>query len=86
MYEKIYCLFHEGYKSWGAGQNLLGFGKRFKKKVAVKISTGEPGGHNFLNPKLIASFVSKLEGTIVECRTAYRGKRFDTERIGTYGK
>lgn len=47
--------------------------------MAVKISTGEPGGHNFLNPKLIAPLVSKLEGTIVECRTAYRGKRFDTE-------
>lgn len=54
-------------------------GRDLKKKVAVKISTGEPGGHNFLNPKLIAPLVSKLEGTIVECRTAYREKRFDTE-------
>lgn len=47
--------------------------------VAVKISTGEPGGHNFLNPNLIEGLVSKLNGTIVECCTAYRGKRFDVE-------
>lgn len=46
-------------------------------KVAVKISTGEPGGHNFLNPKLIAPLVKKIDGTIVENCTAYRGRRFD---------
>ena len=46
-----------------------------KGKVAVKISTGEPGGHNFLNPNLIKALVTKLNGTIVECCTAYAGKR-----------
>ena len=45
--------------------------------VAVKISTGEPGGHNFLQPKLIAPLVQKLNGTIVECCTAYQGRRLD---------
>lgn len=48
-------------------------------KVAVKISTGEPGGHNFLNPNLISPLVNKINGTIVECLTAYRGKRFNAE-------
>lgn len=48
-------------------------------KVAVKISTGEPGGHNFLNPALIQPLVSKLSGTIVECNTAYEGKRYHSE-------
>ncbi len=48
-----------------------------KGKVGVKISTGEPGGHNFLNPKLIEPLVTKLNGTIVECCTAYGGKRQD---------
>ncbi len=52
---------------------------KLKGKVAVKISTGEPGGHNFLNPKLIAPVVSKVNGTIVECNTAYRGRRFDSK-------
>jgi uncharacterized Fe-S center protein len=52
-------------------------GKALKGKVAVKISTGEPGGHNFLNPNLIKPLVNKLNGTIVECCTAYGGKRQD---------
>lgn len=51
--------------------------RELKGRVAVKISTGEPGGHNFLNPKLIQPLVEKVDGTIVECLTAYRGKRFD---------
>lgn len=52
-------------------------GKALRGKVAVKISTGEPGGHNFLNPKLIKPLVNNINGTIVECCTAYRGKRFE---------
>jgi uncharacterized Fe-S center protein len=54
-------------------------GKSLKGKVGVKISTGEPGGHNFLNPKLIKDLVNKLNGTIVECNTAYGGKRMKLE-------
>lgn len=54
-------------------------GKELKGKVAVKISTGEPGGHNFLNPNLIKDLVNKLNGTIVECNTAYGGKRMKLE-------
>ncbi len=48
-------------------------------KVAVKISTGEPGGKNFLQPSLIKDLVTKVNGTIVECNTAYKGPRFETE-------
>lgn len=54
-------------------------GKELKGKVAIKISTGEPGGHNFLNPQLIKELVNKLNGTIVECNTAYVGRRNTTE-------
>ncbi len=54
-------------------------GKELTGKVAVKISTGEPGGHNFLNPNLIKDLVKKLNGTIVECNTAYAGRRNTTE-------
>lgn len=52
-------------------------GTELKGKVAVKISTGEPGGHNFLQPALIAGLTNNLNGTIVECCTAYAGKRMD---------
>lgn len=47
--------------------------------VAVKISTGEPGGHNFLQPALIKDLVEKVNGTIVECNTAYAGRRYTAE-------
>ena len=51
-------------------------GATLKGNVDVKISTGEPGGHNFLSPALIKPLVDRLQGTIVECNTAYEGKRF----------
>lgn len=47
--------------------------------VAVKISTGEAGGHNYLKPELIGGLVSSVNGTIVECNTAYPGKRNTTK-------
>ena len=48
-------------------------------KTAVKISSGEPGGHNFLSAAMIAPLVKEVKGTIVECNTAYEGKRFNTK-------
>lgn len=53
-------------------------GRPVEGRVAVKISTGEPGGHNFLQPALIKNLVQKVKGTIVECNTAYGGKRSTT--------
>lgn len=43
--------------------------------VAVKISTGEPPASNYLRPELIGDLVRLLDGTIVECNTAYGGSR-----------
>ena len=54
-------------------------GREAHGKVAVKLSTGEPGGHNFLQPALIKELVQLVNGTIVECNTAYGGGRSDTE-------
>lgn len=54
-------------------------GIQLKGKVAVKLSTGEAGGHYFLNPNLIKDLVHKVNGTIVECNTAYAGKRNTTK-------
>lgn len=54
-------------------------GKEAKGRVAVKISTGETGGHNYLKPELIGKLVSEVNGTIVECNTAYAGKRMSSE-------
>ena len=54
-------------------------GKELHGKVAVKISTGEPGGHHFLQPSLIAGLTKLLNGTIAECCTAYAGKRMNPD-------
>lgn len=54
-------------------------GRPASGRVAVKISTGEPGGHNFLSPDLIRDLVHRVKGTIVECNTAYGGRRSRTE-------
>jgi len=43
--------------------------------VAVKISTGEPGGNHYLSPDLIKDLVQTVNGTIVESNTAYGGQR-----------
>lgn len=46
--------------------------------VAVKISTGEPPASNYLQPELIGDLVQAVDGTIVECNTAYGGSRAET--------
>ena len=63
---------------WAIFWSFSLLGREAKGKVAVKLSTGEPGGHNFLQPALIKDLVQKVNGTIVECNTAYGGKRGDT--------
>ena len=47
-------------------------------KVAVKLSTGEPPDSNYLRPELISDLVKSVNGTIVECNTAYGGSRAET--------
>jgi len=47
--------------------------------VAVKVTTGEPGGHNFLQPDFIKGLVDEVSGTIIECNTAYGGSRSSTQ-------
>ena len=44
-------------------------------KTGVKISTGEPPASNYLRPSLLKDTVRKVDGTIVECNTAYGGSR-----------
>ena len=60
------------YYKISAGKNLSG-------NVMVKISTGEPGGHNFLQPSLIGPLVNVVHGTICDANTAYGGPRSTTE-------
>ncbi len=48
-------------------------------RIAVKLSTGEPPNSNYLRPELIKELVQHLRGTIVECNTAYGGRRGNSQ-------
>ena len=50
-------------------------GVELKGKIGVKVSTGEAGSKGYLKADLIGPFVKKLNGTIIECNTAYNGER-----------
>ena len=54
-------------------------GVKLEGRVAVKISTGEAGGHNYLKPELIGDLVKHVGGQLVECNTAYAGQRMSTD-------
>ncbi len=54
-------------------------GKPLTGKVGVKVSTGEDGAKGYLKADLIAPLVKKLNGTIIECNTAYGGSRSKKE-------
>ena len=50
-------------------------GVELQGNVGVKVSTGEAGSRGYLKPELIGPLVQKLNGTIIECNTAYAGQR-----------
>lgn len=49
-------------------------------KVAVKVHSGEKGNQNYLRPEFLKPMVEHVNGTIVECNTAYEGERNSTEK------
>lgn len=52
--------------------------KKLKGKVAVKVHSGEKGNQNFLHPLFLKPIVEHVNGTVVECNTAYSGARNET--------
>ncbi|MBP3379188.1 MAG: DUF362 domain-containing protein [Clostridia bacterium] len=55
-------------------------GKELPGKVAVKVHSGEKGNQNFLTPDFWKPTIDFVDGTVVECNTAYDGARNITER------
>ena len=53
---------------------------RLTGRVAVKVHSGEKGNQNFLHPDFWKPMVDAVNGTVVECNTAYEGARNTTER------
>lgn len=55
-------------------------GVKLPGKVAVKVHSGEEGNQNYLHPEFMRPMVEEVDGTIVECNTAYDGARDTTEK------
>ena len=55
-------------------------GKKLPGKVAVKVHSGEDGNQNFLTPEFWRPMIEKVNGTVVECNTAYEGERDTTPK------
>lgn len=51
-----------------------------KGNVAVKVHSGEKGNQNYLRPEFLKNIIDRVNGTIVECNTAYEGARNTTEK------
>lgn len=49
-------------------------------KVAVKLHSGEKGNQNYIKPEMVKELVERVNGTVVECNTAYNGARNTTEK------
>lgn len=54
--------------------------KDLKGKVAVKLHSGEDGNQNYVKPEFVKPLIDKVNGTVVECNTAYAGARNTTEK------
>ncbi len=54
--------------------------KKLEGRVAVKVHSGEDGNQNYLKPEYFKEMVEHVNGTIVECNTAYDGERNTTEK------
>ncbi|MGN0453508.1 MAG: DUF362 domain-containing protein [Ruminococcus sp.] len=55
-------------------------GKTLTGKVAVKLHSGEKGNQNFLGPDFWKPVIDYVDGTVIECNTAYDGERNTTEK------
>lgn len=54
--------------------------KPLEGKVAVKLHSGERGNQNYIRPEMVKEIVEHVNGTVVECNTAYEGARDTTEK------
>ena len=53
---------------------------KLDKKVAIKLHSGEDGNQNYIKPEFFKPFIDYIDGTVVECNTAYEGARNETSK------
>lgn len=76
--EKV--LFTDDLSSNGLVKIFDALGVPLKGNVAVKVHSGEKGNQNFLKPEYVEELINHVNGTVVECNTAYTGERNTTEK------
>ena len=54
--------------------------KNLPGKIAIKVHSGEKGNQNYLHPEFMKQLIEYVNGTVVECNTAYEGERNTTEK------
>ncbi len=55
-------------------------GVKLSGNVAVKLHSGEEGNQNYMKPEFVRDIIEYTNGTVVECNTAYEGKRNTTDK------
>jgi len=78
MKQKVYFTKNLDSKSVLKLYEKLGF--KLEGNVAIKLHSGEQGNQNFLKPDFFKEIIEKVNGTVVECNTAYEGSRNTTEK------
>ena len=80
MMEKATVYFTKNLNSESLLKIYESLNKKLPGKIAIKVHSGEAGNQNFLHPEYFKELVEYLNGTIVECNTAYEGERNTTEK------
>ncbi|MCH5166351.1 MAG: DUF362 domain-containing protein [Erysipelotrichales bacterium] len=76
--EKV--LFTSDTSSNGLVKIFDALGVKLNGRVAVKLHSGEAGNQNYLKPDYVLELINHVNGTVVECNTAYEGERDTTEK------
>ena len=77
--EKAKVYFTSNITSEGLIKIYEALGCNLSGKVAVKLHSGEDGNQNYLRPDFMKDLVTKINGTVVECNTAYEGLRTNND-------
>jgi len=78
--EKARVYFTKDLSPEGLVKIYQALGVELSGKVAIKLHSGEKGNQNYVKPEFVKDIIKHVNGTVVECNTAYEGARNTTEK------
>lgn len=78
--EKAKVYFTKDISKEGLVKLYNSLGVNLPGRVAVKLHSGEAGNQNYMKPEFVEGVIKRVDGTVVECNTAYDGERNTTEK------